>query len=159
MCCHSFWNLHMRGTCSKSGILESRYLVPAICEWYSYPPAPDLPSIKRVKILLYIFELIFRLFINFHKSSIYPLRPPRLDLSTISGVLHCIIGNFPFSYLGLPFKPIILSKADWQPLLDRFDKRLAAWKGHSLFHGGRLILVNSVLSSFPLYFMSFSYLS
>ena len=73
----------------------------------------------------------------------------------VSRVLHCIIESFPFSYRELPLKPTILSKADWHLLLDRFDKRFAAWKGHSLSHGGRLILVNSVLSSLPLYFMSF----
>ena len=87
---------------------------------------PDLASINRVKILLYLFELLSRLSINFNKSSIYPLGPPRLDLLQVLDVLHCNIGSFPFTYLGLPLTPTTLSKTDWQPLLDRIDKRLAA---------------------------------
>ena len=36
---------------------------------------PDLNSIKRVKILIYIFEILARSSINFHKSLIYPFGP------------------------------------------------------------------------------------
>ena len=61
------------------------------------------------------------------------------------------MGSFPFTYLGLPLKPTTLSKMEWQPILDRIDKRLASWKGHTLSRGGRLILVNSVLTNLPLY--------
>ena len=119
---------------------------------------PDLVSIKKVKILQYIFELLSGLSINFNKSSLYQLGPPCLDLAAVSGALHCKIGSFPFPHLGLSLKPTTFSKEDWQPLLDRIDKRLAAQKGHSLSRGGRLILVNSVLTSLSLYFMSFFYL-
>jgi len=41
---------------------------------------PDLVSISWVKIRLYHFELLSGLTINFNKSSIYPLGPPRLNL-------------------------------------------------------------------------------
>jgi len=65
---------------------------------------PDLVSIKRVKLLIYIFKLFFGLSIDFHKSSIYQLGPPclDLDLSQVSCLLHCRLGSFPFTYLGLP---------------------------------------------------------
>ena len=63
-----------------------------------------------------------------------------------------------FTYLGLPIKMTSLTREDWQPLIERVEKRLATWKENAL-SGGRLILVNSVLSSMPLYFMSFYYLS
>ena len=116
---------------------------------------PDLISIKRIKILFYIFELLSGLSINFQKSSLYQLRPPSLDQFQVYAMLHCKIGSFPFTYLGLPLNPTSLTPADWQPLIDRIDKRLTAWKGHSLSHGGKLILVNAVLTSIPLYFMSF----
>ena len=92
--------------------------------------APDLISIKRVKELLYIFELLSRLSINFNKSSIYPLGPPRLYLLAVSGELYCNIESFLFTYFGLSLKLITLSETDWQPLLDRINKRLAAWEGH-----------------------------
>ena len=38
---------------------------------------------------------------------------------------------------------------------ERFEKRLSSWKGKHLSTGGRLTLLNSVLSSLPMYTMSF----
>ena len=90
--------------------------------------------------------------INHHCTS---LDPPSLNLSQVSGILHCTSGSFPFTYLGLLLKLTTLSNIDWQPLLDRVKKRLAAWNGHTLSRGGRLVLVNSVLTSLPLYYMLF----
>ena len=44
------------------------------------------------------------------------------------------------------------------PLISKFEKRLSGWKAKTLSRGSRLTLVNSVLTSLPLYWMSF-YLS
>ena len=38
---------------------------------------------------------------------------------------------------------------------ERFEKRLSSWKGKHLSVGGRLMLINSVLSSLPMYMMFF----
>ncbi|KAL8265324.1 hypothetical protein R6Q59_023454 [Mikania micrantha] len=42
----------------------------------------------------------------------------------------------------------------WKPVCDAFQKKLSLWKAACLSMGGRLILINSVLSSLPLYFFS-----
>lgn len=55
----------------------------------------------------------------------------------------------------MPLKPTLLNKVDWLPLLDRFERYLACWKGPCLSRGGRLVLVNSVLYSIPLNYMSY----
>ena len=70
-------------------------------------------------------------------------------------ILNCNLGSFLFAYLGLSIKATALSKKDWQPLIERVDKRLATWKENALSKEGRLIFVNYALSSMPLYFMSF----
>lgn len=62
-------------------------------------------------------------------------------------ILRCPLGSFPFISLGLPIKLTSLCQQDWQPLLDKFDKRLATWKGPCLSRGGRLMLLNATLSS------------
>jgi len=36
---------------------------------------------------------------------------------------------------------------------DRFEKRLSGWKGKLISVGGRLVLINSVLSSLPMCFV------
>jgi hypothetical protein len=48
-----------------------------------------------------------------------------------------------------------LSNSDWKDVLDKFQKRLGRWKSKLLSVGGRLTLLNSVLSSLPLFMFSF----
>ena len=48
-----------------------------------------------------------------------------------------------------------LSNKDWKAIDDRIEKRLSGWKGKFLSVGGRLVLINSVLSSLPMLMLSF----
>lgn len=41
---------------------------------------------------------------------------------------------------------------NWNPVVDKFKKRLLNWKVKALSFGGHLTLVNSVLNSLPLYY-------
>ena len=74
---------------------------------------------------------------------------------TISSLLNCNLALFPISYLGIPIRPSNLHRADWLPLISRIESRLSTWKAHSLSSAGRLVLVKSVLSAIPSYWMSF----
>jgi hypothetical protein len=67
----------------------------------------------------------------------------------------CQEGSFPLKYLAIPIHFRKLSNADWQRVEEQFKKRLSSWKGKHLSTGGRLTLINSVLSSLPMYMMSF----
>ena len=46
-------------------------------------------------------------------------------------------------------------RQDWKIIEQRIEKRLSGWKGKMLTSGGRLVLINSVLSSLPMFMMSF----
>jgi len=48
-----------------------------------------------------------------------------------------------------------LRNKDWKVVEDRFQKKLSSWKGKLLSYGGRLVLINSVLSSIAMFMMSF----
>src|SRR6266498_5772006 len=48
-----------------------------------------------------------------------------------------------------------LRNSDWKHVEERFQKRLSCWKSKLLSVGGRLVLINSVLSSLPLFMLSF----
>ena len=41
-----------------------------------------------------------------------------------------------------------------QPIIRKFEAKLAKWKQRSLSMGGRITLINSVLSALPIYLLS-----
>ena len=57
------------------------------------------------------------------------------------------------SYLSYHLKPLSYRVADWHWLLQKFEKRINHWAYKYLSLGGRLVLVNAVLSSIPVYWM------
>jgi hypothetical protein len=59
------------------------------------------------------------------------------------------------SFMGMPMHHRKLCNADWSVIKERFKYKLSTWKGKHLSYGGRLVLLNSVLSSLPMFMMSF----
>ncbi|WVZ76812.1 hypothetical protein U9M48_024743, partial [Paspalum notatum var. saurae] len=68
-----------------------------------------------------------------------------------SELFDCKSGSFPFRYLGLPKHYRKLRNSDRRHIEERFEKRLIGWKGMLLSVGGRLVLINSVVSSLPIF--------
>jgi hypothetical protein len=48
-----------------------------------------------------------------------------------------------------------LNNKDQKLIEERIEKKLSGWKGKYLSYGVRLVLINSILSSLPLFMMSF----
>ena len=71
---------------------------------------------------------------------------------------QCPVKKFPCNYLGLPLHIRQLRRVDIQPVIDKVANRLPTWKGSFINKAGRLKLVNSVLSSMPVYFLTVFYL-
>jgi hypothetical protein len=69
--------------------------------------------------------------------------------------LNCIKGSLPFKYLGLPVgaNPRRISTLD--PVVLSLRKKLNSWGNKHISFGGRIVLINSVLNSIPIYFLSF----
>jgi len=123
------------------------------------PLSPNIISIKRVKILIYIFELLSRLSIKFHKLSIYPLGPSSLDLFQVFALLYNRTWSFPFTYLRLS-----LSQAD-HPLQsgladppDRIDKDISYLEGSLSISWRQFNSCQSILTILSLYFISYFFL-
>lgn len=114
----------------------------------------NIESLKNIQKALIIFHLLSGLQVNFHKSSLAGVNtsPPWLQLAAHS--LRCKIGSIPFVYLGLPIGGSPLRIQAWDPIIDKFSRKLASWKGKLLSIGGRLTLIKASLSNLPLYFMS-----
>jgi hypothetical protein len=76
-------------------------------------------------------------------------------LHEVALVMNCKHGNFPFLYLGLPIGGDPKKLNFWYPLIDRVRNRLSGFKSNNLSMGGHLILLKYVLSTLPVYFLSF----
>ncbi|GAU40270.1 hypothetical protein TSUD_60610 [Trifolium subterraneum] len=64
-------------------------------------------------------------------------------------------GVVPFGYLGLPVGANPRSRLTWEPLLDNLRRRLLVWENKFVSLGGRIVLLNSVLNSIPIFYLSF----
>jgi hypothetical protein len=76
------------------------------------------------------------------------------DVNHFANLFCFKIGAFPITYLGVPLHYTKLRKEDIQPVVDKFIKRIAGWRGKLLSYVGRLTLPKSCLSSIPTYLLS-----
>ena len=68
----------------------------------------------------------------------------------MTGVQTCALPIF-----GIPIHYRRLTNAEWKHVEERFQARLTSWRGKLLSLGGRLVLINSVLTNMVLYMISF----
>ena len=90
--------------------------------------------------------------VNYGKSCILPINVSEEKMISLATTFGCVIGSFPFTYLGLPLgtaRPTIRGLA---PVNEQIERRLNAC-ARFLPIGGRLTLVNSVFSSLPTFLM------
>lgn len=87
-----------------------------------------IDSLGTLKLLLYIIELASGLKINFNKSLVYHLDDNNDAHDQAAHMLNCKKGQFPLNYLGIPLSliPTKLQHKDWQPLINKVDRRLAS---------------------------------
>ncbi|CAL5415136.1 unnamed protein product [Camellia sinensis] len=111
-------------------------------------------EVVAVKRILRCFELMSGLKINFHKSKVCGVGVQEDIVQVFANKLNCLSQKLPMSYLGLPLGANPRRKASWKPVLDKFKRKLAAWKRRYLSFAGRVTLIKSVLSSLPVYFLS-----
>nr|GEW96461.1 putative RNA-directed DNA polymerase, eukaryota, reverse transcriptase zinc-binding domain protein [Tanacetum cinerariifolium] len=83
---------------------------------------------------------------------LYGIGVNEMKLAEMARWVRCSIGEFPFTYFGFLIGENMRRKNAWNPVVEKFKKRLADWKTMSF--GGRLTLVRSVLGSLPLYYFS-----
>jgi hypothetical protein len=115
----------------------------------------DLTKARNLKMLLYIYEMMAGLEINFMKSEIFMINGDEDITMQYASLFDCQIGTFPILYIGVPVSPNRLHIADWKKKLEeKLDKRLDSWKGSSLSVAGRITLINACLSNSPIYHMS-----
>lgn len=76
-------------------------------------------------------------------------------LSNMADILGCTTGRMPFSYLGVRVGIRSNCAAEWNPVVKKIRNRLKKWEDSKISFGGRITLLNLVLSSIPIYYLSF----
>ena len=110
-------------------------------------------QLKYLSWILMWFEALSGLKINLNKSEILPVGPVD-NVSELAVELGCGIGSLPSSYLGLPLGASHKALGVWDTVEDKFRKRLTSWKSQYISKAGRLTLIQSTLSSLPIYCLS-----
>ncbi|GKA67661.1 RNA-directed DNA polymerase, eukaryota, reverse transcriptase zinc-binding domain protein [Tanacetum coccineum] len=111
-------------------------------------------NITNMVSILQCFYRVSGLKINIHKSNLFRVGVPFDEVSRLAAITGCIPMQTPFSYLGLPIDCNMAKVRGWDPLLDKFNKRLSKWKASLLSIGGRATLISSVLGSIGTYYFS-----
>jgi hypothetical protein len=114
----------------------------------------DIETMKNMKLLLYVYENMSGLKINFDKSEIIMVSSEEQKALFYSEMINCATGSWPIKYLGVTVSGSRLHVKDWIPLNEKILKRLDGWQCASLSYGGKLILLNACLSCIPTYAMS-----
>jgi hypothetical protein len=70
-------------------------------------------------------------------------------------IFGCEVGALPIRYLGIPVHHRKLRNSEWNPVESRFGAKLGCWRSKLLSYGDRLVLINSVLTSLPMFMLSF----
>ena len=114
---------------------------------------PDEKSISAMKFILYCFEWMSGLKINYHKSEIVVFGCEKDEEQRIANMLNYKVGKFPMKYLGVPISDHHSGVRSFFDIQNKMRKKLQPWKGKHMSYGGRLILTNTSLSSLPVYTM------
>ena len=111
-------------------------------------------NVRSMRAVLLLFE-VSGLRVNFHKSMLTGVNIYETWLTEAASVMNCRRGSIPFVYLGLPIGGDSRKLSFWKPVIDRIMASLSSWNNKFLSFGGPLVLLKAVLSSLPVYFLSF----
>ena len=108
-------------------------------------------QLLSIRLMLSCFQAFTGLKVNVGKSEIVPIGEVN-NLDALANILHCRVGSLPMKYLGMPLGTSFKTASIWNPILEKMEKKLFGWKHLYLSKGGRLMLLNSTLSSLLTYF-------
>ena len=112
-------------------------------------------NVRSMRAVLLLFKEVSGLKVNFHKSMLTGVNIPDSWLVEAASMMNCHRGSIPFVYLGLPIGGDSRKLSFWKPVADRIVAHMSSWSNKFLSFDGRLVLLNSFLSSLPVYFLSF----
>ena len=112
----------------------------------------DARVLFNLKGLLRSFSDSAGLHVNFAKSFLVPINMRNDRATHLANTFGCQVGTMPFTYLGLPLGTTKPTITEYAPLLTKIERRLSGIS-KMISYNGRLILVNSVFSALPTFYM------
>ena len=110
-------------------------------------------SLRNLKFILFCYEAMSGMKINYEKSEVFVVGIEETEHLHIAEFFGCKVGVWPMTYLGMPVSVNKITKSQLNFVADKAKRRLGAWKGDTLSTGGKAVLLNSCLSSIPMYTM------
>jgi hypothetical protein len=86
----------------------------------------DPKQANNLKLLLYAFEQLSGLNINFHKSEIFCYDAAKEMEPFYTTLFGCNAGEYPFRYLGIPMHHRQLLNFEWRKVEERFQQKLSS---------------------------------
>ncbi|KAA3485559.1 DExH-box ATP-dependent RNA helicase DExH10-like [Gossypium australe] len=111
-------------------------------------------EVSNAKYILRCFEIFSGLNINFKKSCLEDFDVKEETLFRMAAICKCKIGSLPINYLGIPLGANSKRITTWEPIIDRVRKKLSSWMSRTLSWAGKVVLINTILSSLSIFFMS-----
>uniref|UniRef100_A0A452XNX0 Reverse transcriptase domain-containing protein n=1 Tax=Aegilops tauschii subsp. strangulata TaxID=200361 RepID=A0A452XNX0_AEGTS len=114
----------------------------------------DVDKAVNLKLLLYMFEMMSGLKVNFQRSEILTVGGDENIIREYAELFNCDIGSFPIKYLGMTVSYTNLRNSNWEFIIVKYLKRFEAWIGNAASMGGRLTLLDYVLTQLSIFHMS-----
>jgi hypothetical protein len=146
------WNLFKGFEIKRGGTVIShlQYADDTLCIGEA-----SVENLWTLKAVLRGFEMVSGLRVNFHKCCLIGVNVSADFMRMASSFLNCKVGSIPFMYLGLPVGANARKLSTWEPVLERISAKLNSWGNKYISVGGRIVLLNSVLNSIPIFYLSF----
>ena len=113
----------------------------------------EVEQVLHIRLLILCFQAVTGLKVNVVKSEMAPIGEVN-NVHVLAEILGCRVGALPMNYLGMLLGASHKSPSIWNPILEKVNRKLAAWKKLYLSKGGRLTLLKSTLFGPPTYFLS-----
>ncbi|GJX54549.1 RNA-directed DNA polymerase, eukaryota, reverse transcriptase zinc-binding domain protein [Tanacetum coccineum] len=111
-------------------------------------------NIDTITRVLDVFYRASGLRINMHKSKLMGISVDANLVKQAASKIGCMVLKTPFQYLGSRVGDLRSRIQSWIEIIEGMEARLSRWKVKTLFIGGRLTLIKSVLGAINIYHMS-----